>query len=60
MALTFVLWFGRLFSSARPVASVPPSPEKPLQIEIEHLPDYRWRELGFQLPRRPDEEVWQR
>ena len=38
------------------MADLPPrSAEEPLQIEVERLPDYLWRDLGFQQPRRPDE-----
>ena len=29
---------------------------KPMEIEVERLPDYLWRDLGFQQPRRPDGE----
>jgi len=27
-----------------------------MEIEVERLPDYFWRDLGFQQPRRPDGE----
>jgi len=29
---------------------------KPMEIEVDRLPDYFWRDLGFQQPRRPGGE----
>jgi hypothetical protein len=38
------------------MAGLPPrSAKEPVQIEVERLPDYLWRDLGFQQLRRPDE-----
>ena len=57
MAHAVTLWLGRLFSS--PAGAVPPPPftdRKPMEIEVERLPDYLWRDLGFQQPRRSDGE----
>jgi hypothetical protein len=54
MALTFTLWLGRLVSSSAG-ASVPLHPSierKPMAIEVERLPDYLWRDLGFPPVRR--------
>jgi hypothetical protein len=56
MTFTFPSWIGQL-----PIASSRPAPDsrpagKPMRIEVERLPDYRWRELGFPQPRRPDED----
>ena len=56
MALAFTLWLNRLLSSSAGVVPLPASTDrKPLEIEIEGLPDYLWRNLGFQLPRRRGE-----
>jgi hypothetical protein len=55
MTDVFTLWFGRFFASARPALYASPRDEPPLKIEVERLSDHRWRELGFQRPRRPDE-----
>lgn len=57
MALTFTLWLGRLLSSTAGVAPLPPSAErKPMEIQVERLPDYLWRDLGFPPLRRRDGE----
>jgi hypothetical protein len=53
MAHTLTLWLDRFLSSA---ASSRPADHKPMEIEVERLPDYFWRDLGFQQPRRPDGE----
>ena len=29
---------------------------KAMEIEVDRLPDYFWRDLGFQQPRRPEGE----
>jgi hypothetical protein len=57
MALALVDWLGRLLSSAaRPASISLQEPVVPTSIEVERLPDYRWRELGFQQPcRRGDD-----
>lgn len=57
--MTFVLraWFERHFLRLLPVerpALLDPVP--PLAIEVERLPDYLWRDLGFPLPARPEQD----
>lgn len=57
MAFAITLWRERLLSSTTGVVSLPPSADrKPMEIEVERLPDYLWRDLGFPQPRRPDGE----
>jgi len=57
MAHAVTLWFGRFFSSAARLAPVSkPSAPKVMKIEVESLPDYLWRELGFLQPRRLGED----
>jgi hypothetical protein len=57
MAFAFTFWLGRLWSSTSGGVSFPPSAQrKPMEIEVERLPDYLWRDLGFQQPRCPDGE----
>ena len=45
-----LIWTERL-SAARPEQHVP----LPMKIEVGHLPDYRWRTLGFVPVGRSDE-----
>jgi hypothetical protein len=57
MALTFTLWLNRLLSSSTGAVPLPPSVNrKAMQIQVEPLPDYLWRDLGFEQPRRRDGE----
>ena len=57
MTIALTLWLERLFSSTTEAVSVPQSADrKPMEIAVERLPDYLWRDLGFQQPRRPDGE----
>jgi len=57
MAFAIALWLERLLSSATDAVPLPPSTDrKPMTIEVERLPDYLWRDLGFPQPRRPDGE----
>lgn len=57
MALAITLWLERLLSSTTGAVSLPRSAgRKPMEFEVERLPDYLWRDLGFQQPRRPDGE----
>jgi hypothetical protein len=42
---------GERRSAARPERPAPP----PMKIEVECLPDYQWRDLGFPQARRRDE-----
>ncbi|HKP26382.1 MAG TPA: hypothetical protein VJV39_21115 [Dongiaceae bacterium] len=51
MTLTLTLWLGRLRSSSPGKGPLSPSTDrKPLEIEVERLPDYLWRNLGFPAP----------
>ena len=57
MAHAVTLWLGRLLSSTAGAVQLPQSVDrKPMEIEVERLPDYLWRDLGFQQPRRSDGE----
>jgi hypothetical protein len=56
MAHTLTLWLDRFLSNTASSAPARPVDHKPMEIEVERLPDYLWRDLGFQLPRRPDGE----
>lgn len=57
MALTLTLWLGRLFSStAGAVPPIPSTDRKPMEIQVERLPDHLWRDLGFPQPRHRDGE----
>lgn len=57
MAFAIELWLERLLSNSIGAVSPPRSDgRKPMEIEVERLPDYLWRELGFQQPRRPNGE----
>jgi hypothetical protein len=56
MAIMSLHWIWQLVGdqrhkNARP--DRPPSP--PMTIEVERLPDYLWRDLGFPQPRRRGE-----
>ena len=56
-ALTNWLW--RFISTAGyPTQDPSPTDETPMKIEIERLPDYLWRELGFRPVRRRDDDPW--
>lgn len=55
MAHALTLWFGRFLASVRPSVRAQPSEPAPMKIEVERLPDYLWRDLGFPCPRRPEE-----
>lgn len=52
MAHAFPFWLGQFIFPARPVVHPPAKERAPLKIEIERLPDYQWRELGFLQPGR--------
>ena len=57
MATTLVLWLNRLLFSASGAIPLPASADrKPMEIEVDRLPDYLWRDLGFHQPRRPGSE----
>ncbi len=57
MAFTLTLWLNRLYSTATGAVPAPePSDREPLEIEVDRLPDYLWRDLGFPQPRRPEGE----
>jgi hypothetical protein len=56
MTFTFPSWSGQLLlPSRRPAPDALPV-GKPMKIEVQRLPDYRWRELGFVQPHRPGED----
>ena len=56
MTITVTLWLNRLLSSSSGAERPPVSTDrKSLEIEVERLPDYLWRDLGFQLPGRRGE-----
>ena len=56
MTFTFPSWTGQLLlPSSRPAPDALPA-GKPMKIEVQRLPDYRWRELGFPQPHRPGED----
>ncbi len=52
MTLAFPPWLGRLLLPARPVPCPPNTALPPLTIEVQRLPDYHWRALGFRQPLR--------
>jgi hypothetical protein len=54
MTYALTLWLDRLFFTSLDID--PSTGRKPLEIEVERLPDYRWRDLGFQPRRRSDAE----
>jgi hypothetical protein len=57
MPFAITLWLERLFFSTTGAVPLPQSADrKPMEIEVERLPDYLWRDLGFQRPRHPDGE----
>jgi hypothetical protein len=56
MTFTFPSWIGQLLltSSRRAPGALPAG--KPMKIEVQRLPDYRWRELGFVQPHPPSDD----
>ena len=57
MALAFTRWLEHLCTGTTGRVLFPqPNRRKPMEIEVERLPDYFWRDLGFQQPRRPHGE----
>jgi hypothetical protein len=53
MTHVFTFWLDRLLSETNGAVRLPrPADRKSMKIDVEHLPDYQWRELGFQQPRR--------
>ena len=58
MTHAFTLLFGRVFSGSRypPPASEPPA-RRPMKIEVQPMPDYLWRELGFLQAKRPEDDI---
>jgi hypothetical protein len=56
MATMSLHWIWHLIGSERRSAARPERHAPPLmKIEVECLPDYRWRDLGFPQTRRCDE-----
>jgi hypothetical protein len=57
MAHALAFWLNRLLSNDSGAVPLPaPTYRKPMEIEVERLPDYLWRELGFQQLKRADGE----
>lgn len=57
MTLVLRAWLARFLPAVAPVAGPTlADPAPPLNIEIERLPDYLWRDLGFPMPARPDQD----
>ncbi len=55
MTFTFPSWIAQLpLTSSRAAPDSRPA-GKPMKIEVQRLPDYRWRDLGFPQPHRPGE-----
>lgn len=53
MTLLSAGWLGRFFGAGtRFVAQEQRDEKPPMKIEVERLPDYYWRDLGFPLPTR--------
>jgi hypothetical protein len=51
MTLLSTAWLGRLFPEGTRLMVRGQRDEKPpMKIEVERLPDYYWRDLGFPLP----------
>jgi hypothetical protein len=56
MTLLSAAWFGRFFGEGtRLIARSLRDKKPPMKIEVERLPDYCWRDLGFRLPARGQE-----
>jgi hypothetical protein len=56
MAIMSLHWIWQLIGGERCSAARPKRHDPPLmKIEVERLPDYRWRDLGFAEARRSDE-----
>jgi hypothetical protein len=56
MAQAFTRWLEHLCTGTTGRVLFPqPNRRKPIEIEVERLPDYFWRDLGFQQPRRGGE-----
>jgi hypothetical protein len=56
MAIMSLHWIWQVIGSERRSAARPERHAPPLMtIEVECLPDYRWRDLGFAQARRSDE-----
>jgi hypothetical protein len=57
MTFAFASWLGRFLSvTIRPSPAARPDDRYCMEIEVERLPDYLWRDLGFPQPRRPGED----
>lgn len=56
MTLTFASWLEQsVFTAKYPVSAWQRNDPPVMKIEVERLPDYRWRQLGFTQPRRSRE-----
>jgi len=49
-------WLDRVLLGTSGTVPMPYLDRKPMEIEVDRLPDYFWRDLGFQQPRRPGGE----
>lgn len=56
MAHALTLWLDRFLSGTANPAPARPVDHKSMEMEVERLPDYLWRDLGFQQPRRSEGE----
>lgn len=57
MATAPTIWLNRLLArDAKATVRPMPTDRKPLEIEVQRLPDYLWRDLGFAPARRPGGE----
>lgn len=61
MTLAIVNWAERLLAAGTPPLESSRKGHdrrRPMTITVERLPDYLWRELGFQQPRHPENDRW--
>jgi hypothetical protein len=57
MTFEFASWFGRApLTADRSAPNGQRDDREPLKIEVERMPDYLWRALGFPQPQQRDEE----
>jgi hypothetical protein len=56
MAVLSVRWFWRALTVGSPHnLRSPQQAPRPMEIEVEHLPDRLWSDLGFRRPRRDED-----
>ena len=57
MTTASTIWLNRLLARvAEAAVRAMPTDRKPMEIEVQRLPDYVWRDLGFPPARRPGGE----